>query len=208
VRHTSSLPFVQTLTDERVDVSLYRLLEFDFNVFFSSSNVHGKNLVQISSHAVWFETTNFRLLAHFSHSFLLGFEWRSLGSRTGGGGGSKAEGMDLEKSVMGEAKALEDTSIYVIIESDDRVGIVVRHIDETLAELERLEQMMGLHKSRLLEDYWRRHCVLMLLVKEVDFSRYQKICAVSWFELCSESNLKSVRIGLLHHGLGTPSERG
>jgi hypothetical protein len=81
---------------------------------------------------------------------LEGFEWRSLGSTTGGGGGSRVEGMDLEKSLIGEVKALEDASIYAIIESDDRVGIVVRHIDETLAELERLEQMMGLYKTQLL----------------------------------------------------------
>jgi exocyst complex component 1 len=61
--------------------------------------------------------------------------------------------MDLEMILIGEVKALEDASIYAIIESDDRVGIVVRHIDETLAELKRLEQMMGLYKTQLLEDH-------------------------------------------------------
>ncbi|KAK4690340.1 hypothetical protein P7C70_g9608, partial [Phenoliferia sp. Uapishka_3] len=88
---------------------------------------------------------------------LEGFEWRGLsslasyGSSHGGqhksGGKGKAD--EIEKRLVGELKALEAASIHAIIESDDGVGYVLKHLDDALAELERMDGLIGLFKSQL-----------------------------------------------------------
>ncbi|GAA5919946.1 hypothetical protein JCM1841_000062 [Sporobolomyces salmonicolor] len=91
---------------------------------------------------------------------LEGFEWRgTVGAYSGSGsggidgaeGGKKGRGKadEIEKRLIGELKALEAASIHAIMESDDRVTGVIKHLDDALAELDRLDLMMGLYKAQL-----------------------------------------------------------
>jgi len=72
---------------------------------------------------------------------LEGFEWKS--SVDSGGPGQ------IEKSLTGELAALEAASIHAIVESDDRVNFVVKHLDEAIAELDKLDLMISLYKTQL-----------------------------------------------------------
>ncbi|KAI5474704.1 Exocyst complex, component Exoc1 [Pseudohyphozyma bogoriensis] len=76
---------------------------------------------------------------------LEGFEWRGVAEarRTGG----KAD--EIEKRLVGELKALEAASIHAIMESDDRVNFVIKNLDDALAELDKLDLMIGLYKTQL-----------------------------------------------------------
>ncbi|GAA5882579.1 hypothetical protein JCM16303_002054 [Sporobolomyces ruberrimus] len=95
---------------------------------------------------------------------LEGFEWRgSVGhyssnsnsnSETGtnGGGGGIGKGRkadEIEKRLIGELKALEAASIHAIMESDDRVNGVIKHLDDALGDLERMDLLIGLYKTQL-----------------------------------------------------------
>jgi hypothetical protein len=68
---------------------------------------------------------------------LEGFEWR--------GGGSE----QIETRLVSELQALEQASVHAIIESDDRVSLVVKHLDQALAELDQMDQMISLYKTQL-----------------------------------------------------------
>ncbi|BGP46275.1 hypothetical protein JCM10450v2_002117 [Rhodotorula kratochvilovae] len=81
---------------------------------------------------------------------LEGFEWRGggdAGAGMGGKGRSKAD--EIEKRLIGELKALEAASIHAIMESDDRVVGVVKQLDDALAELDKMDLMVGLYKTQL-----------------------------------------------------------
>ena len=71
---------------------------------------------------------------------LEGFEWRG----TAGGAADR-----IEKRLIGELQAHEAASIHAIVESDDRVNHVVKHLDEAIAELERLDQLISLYRTQL-----------------------------------------------------------
>jgi hypothetical protein len=68
---------------------------------------------------------------------LEGFEWR--------GGGSQ----QIETRLAGELEALEQASVHAIIESDEQVSLVVKHLDQALAELDRMDQLISLYKTQL-----------------------------------------------------------
>lgn len=68
---------------------------------------------------------------------LEGFEWKS------------SETDQIEKRLAGELAALENASIHAIVESDEGVSFVVRHLDQAMAELDRLDQMISLYKTQL-----------------------------------------------------------
>lgn len=87
---------------------------------------------------------------------LEGFEWRgSVGNYSsdgGGGGGGVGKGRkadEIEKRLIGELKALEAASIHAIMESDDRVTGVIKHLDDALGELDRMDLLIGLYKTQL-----------------------------------------------------------
>lgn len=84
---------------------------------------------------------------------LEGFEWRGNVASSGWSAsklsGSVGKADEIEKRLVGELKALEAASIHAILESDDRVNHVLGHLDEALAELDRMDQMIGLYKSQL-----------------------------------------------------------
>ncbi|GAA5829678.1 hypothetical protein JCM11251_000247 [Rhodosporidiobolus azoricus] len=89
---------------------------------------------------------------------LEGFEWRGgLGGALQGGGtggyGIKKEGKskadEIEKRLVGELKALEAASIHAIMESDDRVTGVIKQLDDALAELDKMELVVGVYKTQL-----------------------------------------------------------
>jgi len=71
---------------------------------------------------------------------LEGFEW----------GAEQSQGADqVEKRLLGELNALEAAGIHAIIESDDRVIDVVKYLDNALAEVDRMDQMLSLYKTHL-----------------------------------------------------------
>lgn len=72
---------------------------------------------------------------------LEGLEW--------GAGGQGRTADQLEKRLLGELHALEAAGIHAIIESDDRVNDVVRYLDNALAELDKMDQMISLYKTHL-----------------------------------------------------------
>ncbi|GAA5835794.1 hypothetical protein JCM9279_004648 [Rhodotorula babjevae] len=92
---------------------------------------------------------------------LEGFEWRGTGglglgldgvAGGGGGGGAgrgKSKADEIEKRLVGELKALEAASIHAIMESDDRVVGVVKQLDDAVAELDKMDLMIGLYKTQL-----------------------------------------------------------
>ncbi|KAH8915864.1 hypothetical protein BT69DRAFT_1229374 [Atractiella rhizophila] len=79
---------------------------------------------------------------------LEGFEWRNAGSSKGKGGAGSSD--QIERRLLRELKALEEASIFAIIESDERVAAVVKDLDEAIAELDRMDQMISLYKTQLL----------------------------------------------------------
>ncbi|BGP14101.1 hypothetical protein JCM10213_002398 [Rhodosporidiobolus nylandii] len=89
---------------------------------------------------------------------LEGFEWRggiggALGGSGAGGAGARGTGRskadEIEKRLVGELKALEAASIHAIMESDDRVTGVIKQLDDALAELDKMDLMMGVYKTQL-----------------------------------------------------------
>lgn len=83
---------------------------------------------------------------------LEGFEWRTLASLSSGPTLSDMAGSlqsQIEKSLVGELGALESASIHAIVESDDRVEGVLSHLNNAMAELDRLDQMITLYKTQL-----------------------------------------------------------
>jgi len=92
---------------------------------------------------------------------LEGLEWGAAGSssgsgsgggsttRAGGSGHGQGAADQVEKRLLGELNALEGAGIHAIIESDDRVVDVVRYLDNALAEVDRMDQMLSMYKAHL-----------------------------------------------------------
>ncbi|EFP78831.2 hypothetical protein PGT21_032207 [Puccinia graminis f. sp. tritici] len=75
---------------------------------------------------------------------LEGFQWRAISSN------GPAESVNqIEDQLMTELKALELAEIHAIIENDDRVGTIVTHLDESLAELDKMEALLSLYRTQL-----------------------------------------------------------
>ncbi|TNY17143.1 exocyst complex component Sec3-domain-containing protein [Rhodotorula diobovata] len=79
----------------------------------------------------------------------LGLEGAGMGGVGGGGGKGRSKADEIEKRLVGELKALEAASIHAIMESDDRVVGVVKQLDDALAELDKMDLMIGLYKTQL-----------------------------------------------------------
>lgn len=87
---------------------------------------------------------------------LEGFEWRNrLGvGRSGmtlrqGVKGGKGPADVIEARLLDELAALDAANIHSIIESDDRVGLVVRHMEEALHQLDVIDSMVASYKMQL-----------------------------------------------------------
>lgn len=75
---------------------------------------------------------------------LEGLEW----GRASGQGGRGSAG-EIEQRLLSELSALEAAGIHAIIESDDRVNDVVKYLDNALAEVDRMDQMLTLYRTHL-----------------------------------------------------------
>lgn len=75
---------------------------------------------------------------------LEGLDWGRSGSS---GHGSTAD--EIEKRLLSELSALEAAGIHAIIESDDRVNDVVKFLDNAIAEVDRMDQMLTLYRTHL-----------------------------------------------------------
>ncbi|GAA5862901.1 hypothetical protein JCM3774_006681 [Rhodotorula dairenensis] len=66
-----------------------------------------------------------------------------------GGARGRSKADEMERRLISELKALEAASIHAIMESDDRVVGVVKQVDDALAELDKMDLMIGLYKTQL-----------------------------------------------------------
>lgn len=87
-----------------------------------------------------------------------GFEWRNANSgnttidpSSGGAVALRGKGTAdvIEARLLDELAALEAANIHAIIESDDRVNLVVGHMDEALLQLDLMDSMMHAFKAQL-----------------------------------------------------------
>jgi len=75
---------------------------------------------------------------------LEGFQWRPISFD-----GAIESVNQIEEQLMTELKALELAEIHAIIENDNRVGTIVTHLDETLAELDKMEVLLSIYRTQL-----------------------------------------------------------
>lgn len=54
----------------------------------------------------------------------------------------------LRRGLM-DGLVLSQASIHAIMESDDRVTFVIKHLDDALAELDKMDSTIGLYKTQL-----------------------------------------------------------
>ncbi|SPO39858.1 related to Exocyst complex component Sec3 [Pseudozyma flocculosa] len=85
---------------------------------------------------------------------LEGFEWRGIGARHFPDSGlapatGKGTADVIEARLLDELSALESANIHAIIESDDRVALVVQHMEEALAHLDMMDSMIAGFKVQL-----------------------------------------------------------
>lgn len=89
---------------------------------------------------------------------LEGFEWRNANTgnttidpSSGGTIALRGKGTAdvIEARLLDELAALEAANIHAIIESDDRVNLVVGHMDEALLQLDLMDSMMHAFKAQL-----------------------------------------------------------
>jgi hypothetical protein len=91
---------------------------------------------------------------------LEGFEWRNnhsnglVASRGAvtlrhGAKGGKGPADVIEARLLDELAALDAANIHAIIESDDRVSLVVRHMEEALHQLDVIDSMVASYKMQL-----------------------------------------------------------
>ena len=115
------------------------------------------------------------------------------GSAGAMGMGSGGKGDEIEKRLVGELKALEavglcfvsacvsvlipgvdpQAAIHAIIESDDRVNFVIQHLDDALAELERMDLTFGMYTTQLNVSISPRTSVASSRLHTVDERRYR-----------------------------------
>ncbi|THG99273.1 hypothetical protein EW026_g3047 [Hermanssonia centrifuga] len=77
---------------------------------------------------------------------LEGYEWAS-GDLLGGAGGSTTD--QIEARLLDELMALEKANIHSFIESDDRVNIVLKYLDDAITELDGLDSVISSYKIHL-----------------------------------------------------------
>jgi hypothetical protein len=76
---------------------------------------------------------------------LEGFEWRGGALKRAGKGTADV----IEARLLDELAALDAANIHAIIESDDRVNLVVRHMEEAMAALDMMDSMIAGFKVQL-----------------------------------------------------------
>lgn len=80
---------------------------------------------------------------------LEGLEWRNASAKGYGVASGKGTADMIEARLLDELSALEAANIHAIIESDDRVALVVKHMEEALADLDMLDSMIAGFKVSL-----------------------------------------------------------
>ncbi|SPO21773.1 related to Exocyst complex component Sec3 [Ustilago trichophora] len=80
---------------------------------------------------------------------LEGLEWRNASAKGYGIASGKGTADMIEARLLDELSALESANIHAIIESDDRVALVVKHMEEALADLDMMDSMIAGFKVQL-----------------------------------------------------------
>lgn len=80
---------------------------------------------------------------------LEGLEWRNASAKGYGIASGKGTADMIEARLLDELSALEAANIFAIIESDDRVALVVKHMEEALADLDMMDSMIAGFKVQL-----------------------------------------------------------
>ncbi|KAJ9477604.1 Exocyst complex component SEC3 [Pseudozyma hubeiensis] len=80
---------------------------------------------------------------------LEGLEWRNASAKGYGVASGKGTADMIEARLLDELSALEAANIFAIIESDDRVALVVKHMEEALADLDMMDSMIAGFKVQL-----------------------------------------------------------
>nr|CDI52043.1 related to Exocyst complex component Sec3 [Melanopsichium pennsylvanicum 4] len=80
---------------------------------------------------------------------LEGLEWRNASAKGYGVASGKGTADMIEARLLDELSALESANIHAIIESDDRVALVVKHMEEALADLGMMDSMIASFKVQL-----------------------------------------------------------
>lgn len=80
---------------------------------------------------------------------LEGLEWRNASAKGYGVASGKGTADMIEARLLDELSALEAANIFAIIESDDRVALVVKHMEEALSELDMMDSMIAGYKVQL-----------------------------------------------------------
>ncbi|KAJ1032611.1 hypothetical protein NDA16_000634 [Ustilago loliicola] len=80
---------------------------------------------------------------------LEGLEWRHASPKGYGVSTGKGTADMIEARLLDELSALESANIHAIIESDDRVALVVKHMEEALADLDMMDSMIAGFKVQL-----------------------------------------------------------
>ncbi|KAK0543955.1 hypothetical protein OC845_005868, partial [Tilletia horrida] len=103
----------------------------------------------------------------YVEEMLEGFEWRPLSGETGWAPGvgkrrrlartgeagnavaSHGTADVIEARLLKELSALEEANIHGMVESDERVGLVIKHMEDALAQLDVMEGMIMRYKMQL-----------------------------------------------------------
>ncbi|TKY85075.1 hypothetical protein EX895_006155 [Sporisorium graminicola] len=80
---------------------------------------------------------------------LEGLEWRNASAKGYGVASGKGTADMIEARLLDELSALESANIHAIIESDDRVALVVKHMEEALNNLDMMDSMIAGYKVQL-----------------------------------------------------------
>ncbi|KAF9785840.1 exocyst complex component sec3 subunit [Thelephora terrestris] len=130
-------------------VLLDRLLATDSAIVTSSGSGGGDN-----------EEESVRATLTNVEEMLDGFEWATedifgMSNRGGHGLGSGLAGTgsaeQIEARLLDELMALEKANIYSFIESDDRIDIVVKYLDDAIKELDLMERHVSSYRIHLNE---------------------------------------------------------
>lgn len=80
---------------------------------------------------------------------LEGLEWRNASSKAYRVSTGKGTADMIEARLLDQLSALESANIHAIIESDDRVALVVKHMEQALADLDMMDSMIAGFKVQL-----------------------------------------------------------
>lgn len=79
---------------------------------------------------------------------LEGFEW-ATDDLIGRKNGAKGTADLIEARLLSELTALDRANIHSFLESDDRIGVVVQFLDDSIAEIDRMESLVQSYKIHL-----------------------------------------------------------